>query len=317
MTPVVLAHGSDSLTLDPLAFGLAFFPSPEEEVLFPILDAYRERFRTFDSARIYGNLLQAGRGGSDLLLGRYLASRRIGADAVVITKGGHPRIPHMRSDRLDARNLRRDLEQSLRFLRRETVDLYYLHRDSGRSVEDVMGTLDAFVREGKVRFLGASNWTVARILAANDFAERNGLSPFVAGQIQDSYARLAKPPADPTIVVADEAERAEYVRAGLPYLAYTAQARGFLSRYAEGKAGASDPYFSKANLRRFGAVRRVAERNGVPLAAVALKPLLEAEAKIVPILSTLNAGHLKDALKAFDFTLTDDDRRELAEADRG
>lgn len=310
MKTIRLSYGTDSLVLDPIAFGLGLPLGRDPRALHPVLDAYLERGRLFDSARIYGNLRQHGAGGADAFLGRYLKERGR-SDAVVATKGGHPSILRMRGDRLSAADLRKDLEESLRFLQRDRIDVYFLHRDSGRDVAEVMPALGTFVREGKVRFLGASNWRVERILEANAFAARHGLPPFVVGQVQDSYATPGRPPFDPTIVVADAAERAKYRASGLPYFAFSAQARGFFSRLAKGAVGPLDPDRTPANLRRFAVVERLAAKHGAPVAAIALRPLLDADEDVVPIVSSSDPEHLRETLRALDVALEPEDLRAL------
>ena len=76
------------------------------------------------------------------------------------------------------------MENSLRFLQTDYVDIYFLHRDDeDQPVEVIMPILDKLVREGKTRYIGASNWTVARINEANAFARENGMAEFSMSQI--------------------------------------------------------------------------------------------------------------------------------------
>src|SRR5439155_5807796 len=142
----------------------------------------------FDTAHCYAFWRANGLGASERELGACL--RRLGAldTAVIATKGGHPDMgPDYRrpADFLSRGVIAADLDDSLERLGLDCIPLYYLHRDDGLTpVGEIVETLNEEIGRGRVRYLGASNWSVARIAAANAYAAAHGLRGFVASQVQ-------------------------------------------------------------------------------------------------------------------------------------
>ena len=86
-------------------------------------------------------------------------------------------IPHLKTD------LDQDLSESLDRLGVDYVDVYWLHRDEpARAIGDIVESLAGFVRDGRIRSYGGSNWSVARFEEANTYAADHGLPPFVGSQ---------------------------------------------------------------------------------------------------------------------------------------
>lgn len=161
----------------------------------PAMDAGRDNFdvldaalgagiNAFDTARIYGG------GNSERVLGRWLT--RVDRDKVVVsTKCCHPALP-IRFSRMSAKHARQDVERSLDCLRSH-IDILFLHRDDPRvPVGEIVEFMNVFVKEGSVRALGASNWTLARINEANAYAEAHGLTPFSVSSPQFSMGARFK-----------------------------------------------------------------------------------------------------------------------------
>jgi aryl-alcohol dehydrogenase-like predicted oxidoreductase len=99
---------------------------------------------------------------------------------VIATKGGHPEMDVPLTPRLAPDEIVGDLDASLACLSVEQIDLYYLHRDDlSRPVGQIVETLDAQVRLGKIRYAACSNWQPARIQEAQDYARAHGLHSFV------------------------------------------------------------------------------------------------------------------------------------------
>lgn len=137
----------------------------------------------FDTADVYGGTH------SEEFLGKALGARR--KQVIVATKFGNP----IDAERQGAKPayIRRAVEDSLRRLGTDYIDLYQLHRpDPSVPIADTLGALDALVREGKVRELGSSNFSVAHIQEAEDEAARNGSERFVS--VQNEYSLLARAP---------------------------------------------------------------------------------------------------------------------------
>ncbi len=277
------------------------------EALDRLVGAFRDAGGTFlDSAHVYAAWSDRGAGASERALADYF-DRNGGRDEMVVaTKGGHPTFrSYAKPDRyLGHEALARDIDESLRRLGADAIDLFYLHRDDPRmGVEEVVDSLNEFVRAGKVRWLGASNWGVQRIEQANAYARRHGLAGFVVSQPEGHLAE-ATPAAGQTFLDADAL--AWHGRTGLPAACYGSTARGL---FATGVAPERlDNETSRARLAR---ARRLAEGLGCTAHQVAVAWLLTQPFPAIPILGTTDVEHLREAIDAQRVPLTDAQRRWL------
>ncbi|WP_182874880.1 aldo/keto reductase [Microbispora sp. H10670] len=149
-----------------------------------IVDAFLEAGgNVIDTADAYNG------GESERVVGRAVRGRR---DSVVLaTKAFLPQGPGPNDRGLSRAHLTRALEGSLRRLGTDHVDLYQCHQwDDSTPIEETMATLDGFVRSGKVRYIGCSNFTAAQIVESQWAAERAGGTPFVS--LQPQYSLLAR-----------------------------------------------------------------------------------------------------------------------------
>jgi aryl-alcohol dehydrogenase-like predicted oxidoreductase len=225
---------------------------------------------------------------------------------VISTKGGHPSIPDW-ARRITEEDIRADMEDSLRYLGTDHVDIYFLHRDDeSKPVEDIMPILDSLVREGKTRLIGASNWTVARINEANTFARANGMAEFSVSQIFHNAAFINKEGVyDPTLVAMDPTEHEGYEANGLPVMAYTAQAQGLFSHirnkgYRGLTEGMTRTYINSETKERAERILAVAAKTGISPTAVSLAYLLhDSKVKTFPILGISRVERLTEAMEVF------------------
>lgn len=180
---------------------------------------------------------QAETAASEKCIGRWIAERKCRNKVFLSTKGAHPELADIHSSRMSRENIVQDLNESLAFLQCDYVDLYFLHRDdTTKPVSFIMDVLDEQVKAGKIRFLGASNWTKSRIDEANAYAVANGKTPFSVSQIQWSLADV-KPDAglDDTLVQMNKSEYDAYLKNPLPVMAFSSQARGFFPKVFNGR----------------------------------------------------------------------------------
>lgn len=178
-------HVSD-LCLGSMNFGNPRFGCPEPESR-RVIDTYLARTGNFiDTADAYSG------GISEEVVGRALAGRR---DSVILaTKGFYPVVAqfgeapaHVNAQGASRRHLTAALEASLRRLGTDYIDLYQVHCwDPLTPVEETLSTLDTFVRAGKIRHVGLSNWTAWQIAEARQLCIRHGWEPFVTAQMQYS-----------------------------------------------------------------------------------------------------------------------------------
>jgi aryl-alcohol dehydrogenase-like predicted oxidoreductase len=169
--------------LGAMNFGTSWF-GVEEADARAVVDAFLDAgHNTIDTANLYGN------GESEEIVGRAVRGRR---DSVVLaTKAAMPLGPGPNEGGLSRAHLTRALEGSLRRLGTDYVDLYQCHQpDPDTPIEETMATLDGFVRAGKVRYLGCSNFTASHLIEAQWAAQRAGSTPFVS--LQPQYSLLSR-----------------------------------------------------------------------------------------------------------------------------
>ncbi len=172
----------------------------------------------FDTADIYGETR------SEEYLGRALGARR--GSVLIATKFGLPLDEHRKGARPEY--VRRALEDSLRRLGTDYVDLYQLHRpDPEVPIADTLGALHELVQAGKVREIGSSNFSVEQLRESADAAQRGKLTPFVS--VQNEYSLLKREPEQDVLP--------EVERTGVAFLPYFPLASGLLSgKYRTGQA---------------------------------------------------------------------------------
>ena len=282
-------------------------PKEMDEACFAVMDRYMEYGgTTFDSARVYAG------GQSDEALGRWLKSRKIDRNAVsLVLKGCHPADSRqMHISRLSPEEIAGDLEASLQAVGTDYADLYLLHRDNPRlPVDEIMVTLDRLVREGKTRAVGCSNWTIGRIIEANEFAEANGLHKLSVCQIHFSLAQTtASQTKDVTHVPMSDVEFGWYQESGFPIMGFGPQGRGYFHRKLSGIAATDGDkrYYDyiPENRRRAERLGRLAKETGYSPAAILLAYSRDNRICSEPLAAFSSIAQMEDAYGALKFTLT-------------
>lgn len=257
----------------------------------------------FDTAHIYGGGLQ------EKLLGRWLRKRGLREHVVIIGKGGH-------TPDCTPEGVTRQLDESLHRLQVGYVDLYLLHRDNPDvPVEDFVNVLNEHVRGGRMKAFGASNWTVDRVEAANQYAGFHGLKGIAATSNQFSLARMLSPLWPGCLSASDPATRSWHERTGMPLLAWSSQARGFFSDRAvpdrrEDGALVSTWYSEENFARRTRAVALAAQRK-VPPTSIALAYVLKQPFPTFAIIGPRTAEQLRTSLDHFSVKLSSEEVRWL------
>lgn len=264
------------IKLPSLTYGTATFDRHDnDEQYFSFLDKYVELGGwCIDTARVYCDWVEGGSDASEMAVGRWLESRGCRDKMVIATKGGHPDL-ETGEPRLDKASLEHDLAKSLECLKTDYVDIYFPHRDcTDIPVEEIMPVLDGFYRDGRIHFIGVSNWTSARIEEANRFAKANGLEPIRVSQINYSLAHASSDIlGDDTLVCMDLKEFTWYRKNNFPVMAFSPQAKGFFAKLARGDSASNLPesqFASTANLARLARVKQLCKQTGASPAVVPL-----------------------------------------------
>jgi len=269
-----------------------------------MMDIYYEHGgRTIDTARLYAEWLP-NKDASERVIGNWLKTKKRG-DITIVSKGGHPPLSDMHKGRLTKNDLEHDLSKSLEALQTSYIDAYLLHRDDiNTPVSDIMDTLDVFVKQGRVKALGASNWTLNRILQANKYAVQNGKTPFSVSEIQWSLARCTSEDfGDDTIVCMSDNEYNGYLKANIPVLAFSSQAKGMFSKILnEGENALNDKirkrFLTDENRRRIEQVKRLCQKQDCSAAAAALSYITKNPLPAAAIVGCSNTLQLEDSLTA-------------------
>lgn len=227
--------GLSGLNVFPMALGTADYGLPRipQADAFQQMDLYAQLGgNVLDTAEVYSNWVPGEKSRSEKLIGQWLKQSALSDGMHISTKGGHPLFESMDKPRLSNAQLDDDLKRSLDNLGIERIDLYFLHRDdASRPVDEIVDYLEEKKQTGLIGAYGLSNWTLARVRQAADYAKRRGITGFSVNQIYWSLARINPDAiADKTLVPMDEAFHQYHVDAGMAAMAYTSQAKGYLSK---------------------------------------------------------------------------------------
>ncbi len=304
---------SDScMKISKLVLGTDYFGTGvSESEAFKIMDIYQEAGgNCLDTARMYASWLPGGEGASERTLGKWMKTRGCQNKMIISTKGGHPQLNDMNRGRLSQKEIESDLDESLKVLGVDYIDIYWLHRDDvSRPVEDIAATMTKLIRKGKIRAAGCSNWKSDRIEELNQFAAENGMEPFAASQIQWSLAS-STPEAhdDSTLVCMNEKEYEWYLKNKLPVFAFSSQAKGFFTKVVkQGIEVVSQKAYSRFatadNFSRLERVKRYADESGLSVSAVVLGYITENRFPAAAIIGCKNCEQLEDSLTAADVSI--------------
>ena len=306
-----------------LCLGTAEFGSAvEDSICETITDRYVELGgNVLDTAEVYAEWLPGGSHRSEEFLGRWLRKHK-GRDGLILsTKGAHPRLDSMDKPRMSRKDVESDLDSSLQRLGVDSVDLYWLHRDDpGTPVEEILLTLEAFRKAGKIRYAGFSNWTLARAEAARVAAEKLGLPGFIGSQNQWSLAKAEAAKGDPTWGYVDESFAKWHSRYGFAAFPYTPQASGYFRRLDNGTIEkASDLvkglFHHPPNENRYQQIKALQAETGFSVAQITLGYLLGQSFPVFPIVGPRRVADLEESLSASEVTLTSDQVDFLTAAD--
>lgn len=272
----------------------------------PILkQALEAGITTFDTANMYSL------GASEEIVGQVLFELTRRDDVIIATKVFFPMGSGPKDAGLSRAALFAQVEQSLKRLKTDYIDLYQIHRyDPNTPIEETLEALHDLVKSGKVRYIGASSMSAWQFVQAQYVADLHGWTRFVS--MQDQYNLLMRE---------EEQEMVPFCldqRIGV--IPWSPLARGLLTHEwnAQTKRSATDQFtkalYSKteeANQQIVEAVRTIAQERQVPMAQIALAWLLQKEAVTAPIVGATKPQHLTDAVAAVDLKLSGEEIRRL------
>ena len=305
--------GHTGLQIAPIVFGGNVFGwTADEQRSFALLDAFVDAgFNAIDTADVYSRWVPGHHGGeSEAIIGKWLKatpSRR--SQVLLLTKVG--------SDMGDEHKglgklwIERAVEDSLRRLNTDVIDLYQAHRpDPETSYEETLDTFDRLVKAGKIRAYGCSNFDARQLAEAQDSARINNLPAYQT--LQPEYNLVDRDAYDGPL-------RDLALQLGLGVIPYFSLASGFLTGKYRTEAdlgqsprgGGVKKYLTPRGLRILGALDQVSQRHGTQPAVVALAWLIGREGVTAPIASATSVEQLKSFSDAAALVLSENDRTVL------
>jgi aryl-alcohol dehydrogenase-like predicted oxidoreductase len=309
--------GRSDLMVSPLCLGGNVFGwTADEATSFKVLDAYADAGLNFiDTADVYSTWVPGHTGGeSEVIIGKWMKIRGNRDTLVIATKVGSEMGPNQKG--LSKSYVRSAVEASLRRLQTDYVDLYQSHRDDlDTPQQETLGAYEELIREGKVRAIGASNFTAARLKEALEISAESGLPRYES--LQPKY---------------NLSDRAEYEaeleplcrREEIGVIPYYGLASGFLTgKYRSdadfGKSvrgGRMAAYLDDRGRRILAALDAVAARKHATPAQIALAWLMARPGITAPIASATSVEQIRDLVQATEVRLDNEDVAQLDQASK-
>ncbi len=298
--------GRSELQIEPLVLGTNVFGGTIDEAqTFRVLDAFlAEGFSAIDTADIYG------KGVSETLIGNWLAARQNRDKVMLFTKVGSD-MGVAGHTGLSARWIAEAVEDSLRRLRTDYIDLYQSHRpDAATPEEETLEAYDRLVKAGKVRAIGCSNYDTKLLGTALDISARKNLARY--DTLQNEYNLYARSSFEEVQDLCVEQE--------VSGIHYFALARGFVSGKYRVPADAAksprgpgvvDRYFNDKGFKILAALDAVAARTGAALSEIALAWLNAQPGTAAPIASATTVEQVGELARGARLTLDAADLAEL------
>ncbi len=305
--------GRTALSVPSLCFGGNVFGwTADEQRSVAVLDAYVDGGGNFiDTADTYSA------GESESILGRWMGARKNRSRVIIATKVGSRMGGNPTMQGLSRRYIIEEVEASLKRLQTDYIDLYQAHRDDPNTpLDETMATFNDLVRQGKVRYIGASNYSAARLREALRISEQHGYIRYEC--LQPPYNLVNR------AVYEGELESLCLERE-LGVITYSSLASGFLSgKYRMGKEVPSSPrakgvqerYMNEKGERVLAQLDRVAAAHAATVAQVALAWIMARPGIISAIASATSVEQLRELLGAVDLKLTGGDMEALDKASR-
>jgi aryl-alcohol dehydrogenase-like predicted oxidoreductase len=291
--------------LSRLGLGTAVYERAPLDVSLDLFDAFRD---------LGGNLVDTGRqyGNAEPVLGRWLRERGLHEEIVVLTKGAHHDEGTGRK-RVNPAEITQDLEGSLQALGRASIDVYCLHRDDPDAPPGpILEILSQHRRAGRIRVLGASNWSVARLEEAATYAGRHGLDGFACSSPGLSLAAPQEEPWPGCVTIHERETRAWYAKRQLPVFAWASLASGFFAGVPSApSAHVTRVYENGANRERRRRASALGTRKGATASQVALAWVLHQPFPTYALIGPRSVAELRESVAALDLTLTPAESRWL------
>ncbi len=303
----VVQLGKTDLWVSDLCLGtMQFGWTADEAASFEVMDAFVEAGGNFiDTADVYSRWAAGNPGGvSEEIIGRWMRARNNRTGIVLATKVRGEMWDGADGQGLSRAHITRAVDDSLRRLQMETIDLYQCHwPDDETPIEETLTVFGELIAAGKVRYIGASNYGAGQLADALKAADASASPRFATLQPHHNLVHRTE---------YEDALAALCEREGIGMIPYSPLAGGFLTgKYRRGeklpdsqRAGNAKKYMNEQGFAVVDALDTIAQSRGVSIAAVALAWELTRPAVTAPIIGANTRAQLADLLAAPDVALT-------------
>ena len=306
--------GRTGISIAPVVFGGNVFGwTADKKTSFDLLDRFTEAgYNAIDTANSYQTWVPGNTGMSETIIGEWMASRGKRDSVVVITKVGSD-IGQGKKD-LSAAHIATAVEDSLRRLRTDRIDVYLSHwLDPDTPYAETLGAYEKLLKAGKVRAIGCSNLDAAQLREALNIARDRGLPRYDV--LQPEYNLMDRASFDGPLRDLSIAE-------DIGVITYFSLARGFLTGKYRGaedlgqspRGGSIDRYFTPRGFAVLAVLDAIAAKHGVKQADVALAWIIAREGVTAPIASATSLAQLESLINAGSLQLDAEDIAALDKA---
>jgi aryl-alcohol dehydrogenase-like predicted oxidoreductase len=301
--------GKSGIVVSPLAFGGNVFGwTADEATSFSLLDHFvNSGFNFIDTADVYCKWATGNGGESETIIGNWLRKNNNRSKVVIATKVGHTMGMGAKAEQgLSKAYIIRAIEASLKRLQTDYIDLYQSHQDDASiPIHETLEAYDTLIKQGKVRAIGASNFTAPRLAESLQVSARHNLPAYQTLQpLYNLYDREGY-----------EKELAKLcVEHSIGVINYYSLAVGFLTgKYRSEKDFSKSPrgarvkssYFNERGLKILAVMDEVAKQHNATVAQVSIAWILTRPAISAPIASATSIPQLTEILKGVELKLDD------------
>jgi aryl-alcohol dehydrogenase-like predicted oxidoreductase len=308
--------GRTSLQVTPLCLGGNVFGwTADETASFAVLDALVSAGLNFiDTADVYSVWVPGHRGGeSETVIGNWLRRSRRRKDVVIATKVGMQMAPDRKG--LSAEHITRSVEESLQRLQTDHIDLYFSHCDDTTvPLEETLGTYQKLIGAGKIRAIGASNYTAARLTQALEVSRKSALPRYEVLQTHyNLYTRSDYESDLEPLCLKEQIGVVSYFALASGFLSGKYRTAADASKSARGK-GVVEKFLNERGLKILAALDDVARRHRGSPASVALAWQIARPSITAPIASATTVEQLDELVAATRLHLDRTDIEQLKAA---
>lgn len=291
---------------------------------YEVLDRYVALGGNFiDTAKVYCSWIPGMERISETVIGTWLKERGNANDLVIATKGAHYNFDTPNVSRVSREDVYMDLDESRKILGMDTIDFYWLHRDDeSKEIGEIIDFMEQLVQEGKIRYYGASNYSVERLKEAEAYAKQHGKQGFSAVSNQWSLASkrneaIEAEKKESSLITTSYEQYCWHVDSKKPLVPYSATAEGFFYKmYQDGrrldmnnrvnKQEEVSVYWTDRNMMIYNDMLRLNRELGLSFISMSIAYLLNQPFEVYPVCGVSDIAQLDDIFRGNEIVLPKD-----------